>query len=84
VEAHARRLEDGVAAVLAVAWMADLARRARPSDAAPALLTAVAADQAWGSEAERLEGAAADRLREAAARLIDGAELPPPVWIEEV
>lgn len=84
VQTHARRAVDGLAGVLGVAWMADLALRERDTDASAALLTAIAADELWGTDAERLQAKWPDALRDAAPALIEETPIAPPAWIAEV
>jgi alkylation response protein AidB-like acyl-CoA dehydrogenase len=84
VQTHARRVVDGLAGVLAVAWMADLALDDAETDASTALLTAVAADLLWSTESDRFHARLPNRLGEVAPALIDEAHLPPPAWIGEV
>jgi len=81
---HARRLIDSVAGVLAVAWMADMALRDASSDATAALLTAMAADQLWSTNADRFQARLPNRLPDVAMPLINEEVVPPPAWIAEV
>jgi alkylation response protein AidB-like acyl-CoA dehydrogenase len=84
VEAHARRLVDGLAGTLAVAWMAELALRDLPRHAGPAVITAIAADQLWGTDADRLDGTLRTSLPEVALAVIDETELRAPRWLADV
>jgi hypothetical protein len=81
---HARRLVDGLAGVLGIAWMADMALRDAERDATAALLTAFAADELWSTDVERFQGRLFSRLPEVAPALIDEAPLPPPAWLGEI
>jgi hypothetical protein len=81
---HARRLVDGIAGTLAVAWMADFGFASLPGDATGVLLTAVAADQLWGTDLERIEGGLAEALPEVAAPLVDETPVPSPAWLNAV
>jgi alkylation response protein AidB-like acyl-CoA dehydrogenase len=84
VQTHARRLVDGTAGVLAVAWMAEHAMAALAHDAGPALLTAVAADQLWGTDAERIEERVHPAAPDIAPALIDETPVAAPPWIGSV
>ncbi len=84
LETHARRLVDGIGGTLGVAWMAALAFRDLARDAAPAVLTALAADQLWGSDGDRLDGGLADALPEVAPALIAEEAIPAPGWLAEM
>jgi acyl-CoA dehydrogenase len=81
---HARRLVDSVAGVLAVAWMADIALRDPVTDATAAVLTAMAADQLWSTNADRFQGRLSNRLPEVAVALIEEQAIEPPAWIKEI
>jgi alkylation response protein AidB-like acyl-CoA dehydrogenase len=83
VQAHARRLVDGIGGTLAVAWMVEHALRDLERDAAPALLAALAADQLWGSDGERLDGGLPNLLPEVAPALIAEEAIPAPAWLAE-
>lgn len=83
-QTHARRLVDGLAGVLGVAWMADMALRDAERDATAALLTAFAADELWSTDVERFQGRLFTRLPEVAPHLIDEVPLPPPAWLGEI
>jgi alkylation response protein AidB-like acyl-CoA dehydrogenase len=84
LQTHARRLVDTLAGVLGVAWMADLALREVETDASAALLTAVAADQLWGSDTARVEARLQNALPDVAPALIDETGVTPPGWIADV
>lgn len=84
VQAHARRVVDALAGVLGVAWMADSALHERETDASTAVLTAVAADELWATDAERLRARLWNALPAVAPALIDEAPITPPAWIQEV
>jgi len=84
VQTHARRLVDGIAGVLAVAWMAERAIAELAHDAAPALLTAVAADQLWGNDGERIAEPHHPAPPDVAPALIDETAVAAPSWIGSV
>jgi hypothetical protein len=84
VQTHARRLVDGIAGVLAVAWMAEGAIGELAHDAAPALLTAAAADQLWGNDGERIEERHHPAAPDVAPALIDETAVAAPSWIGSV
>lgn len=81
---HARRLVDGVAGVLSVAWLADLALQDTRGEATAALLTAFAADQLWSTDGDRFQGRLFNRLTEVASDLIDEVPVLRPAWIGEI
>lgn len=81
---HARRLVDAAAATLAIAWMAEHALAELPSDASLAILTAVAAEQVWGSSEERLTSRLQSRLAEVAVDLIEERPVSAPSWLSEL
>jgi acyl-CoA dehydrogenase len=81
---HARRLVDSLAGVLAIAWMADMALRDAANDATAALLTAMAADQLWSTNADRFQARLSNRLTEVAVALIEEEVIKPPAWIKEI
>jgi hypothetical protein len=83
-EAHARRVVDGLAGTLTVAWMANMALDEADRDAGAAVLTAVAADQLWGSDADRLQGELTARLQECAAAVVDEEAIRPAAWVGEL
>jgi hypothetical protein len=83
MQTHARRLVDGIAGTLAVAWLVEQALRDLERDAAPALLAALAADQLWGSDGERLDGGLADLLPQVAPALIAEEAIPAPGWLAQ-
>lgn len=80
--AHARRLVDGLAGTLAVAWLAEV--QSGHTDALGALLTALAADQLWGTDAERFESVLQRRLGEVALAVIDEAVISAPSFLCEI
>jgi alkylation response protein AidB-like acyl-CoA dehydrogenase len=81
---HARRLVDSLGGVLSIAWMADMAIRNTDTDSTAALLTAMASDRLWSTNADRFQARLPNRLAEVAIRLIDEEVVPPPAWIREV
>ncbi len=80
---HARRLVDGLSSVLEVAWMAELALRSGPRDVLAAVLTAVAAEQLWATDLERLDGGVLERIGDLAPAVIDEESISAPPWIAE-
>ena len=54
------------------------------NDATAALLTAMAADQLWSTNADRFQARLANRLPEVAPALIEEEVIVPPPWIKEV
>ena len=82
--AHARRLVDGCAGVLQIAWLATLALRENERRALAALLTAVAADQLWTSASERFEAGTTERLGDLAEAVIDEEPIAAPKWLGEL
>jgi hypothetical protein len=81
---HARRLVDGLAGLLGVAWMMDTALVEARTDATAALLAVLAADQLWCADGDRFESRLRNRLSEVAPALIDEERISPPAWIGEI